>query len=314
MDLKDKILGFLNKAYNDAKLYYIGLFIKGKVYVSKFTGSLSKLEPNFSKMIERSLEINEAIKNFNAEFLFAENKSKNFSIFVYYITNDIAIGILQTGKPNFSLLKVVATDLAKEIKPFESSLHEIYEKELKEIDESTKDDKYEVHKKELKTKKEPEKQQTVQESFADIQELEKALTMDVKSENLTQDIKVPDLFEVLKEDIQEKEKQQEGIKTETIPSLEDILAENETFEEPVKQESEMFDVEKVFLEMNTIFVKYIGPFGKFLFNKKKDEFFKTNSINKFSVLKFSHTLAEEIPEQKKREAFLEEIKESLLNI
>lgn len=310
MDLKEKLLSLLNKAYSEGKLYYIGLFIKGKVYVSKSTGNLEKLEENFSKMIERSLIINEAIKNFNAEFLFAENKEKNFSIFIDYITNDIAIGIIHIEKPNFSLLKIIASDLAQEIKPLQKQLSEIYETQLKE--KNTKEDTTFIDK-----TKEEEKQ-----TF-EIEELEKVLSQNVKSDNIIEEIKVPDLFEILEEKPKEEKSNQEKVDLDNVPTLEEILKEKEdvftekeveTQQNISKEEYDTDYVDKVFNEINTIFIKYIGPFGKFMFNKKKEEYFKTNSYNKFSILKFCHVLSEEIPEGKKREAFLEEIKGKLLNI
>jgi hypothetical protein len=104
----------LNKPFNDIKPYYIGIFVKGNVVVSKYIKKSEKLEEYFSRMVERSLEINDAIKNFNAEFLFSEGK--DFSIMIYYITTEIAIGIIHIGKPNFSLLKITAQDLARELK------------------------------------------------------------------------------------------------------------------------------------------------------------------------------------------------------
>uniref|UniRef100_UPI00262EC50B hypothetical protein n=1 Tax=Sulfurihydrogenibium sp. TaxID=2053621 RepID=UPI00262EC50B len=116
---------------------------------------------------------------------------------------------------------------------------------------------------------------------------------------------------------------EEKINLANVPTLQDILTEKgdilsekevETQQNISKEEYDTDYVDKVFNEINTIFIKYIGPFGKFMFNKKKEEYFKTNSYNKFSILKFCHALSEEIPEYKKRELFLEEIKEKLLNI
>jgi hypothetical protein len=125
----------LNKPFNDIKPYYIGIFVKGNVVVSKYIKKSEKLEEYFSRMVERSLEINDAIKNFNAEFLFSEGK--DFSIMIYYITTEIAIGIIHIGKPNFSLLKITAQDLARELKKYEKDLLLYYEEYLKPTEEQS---------------------------------------------------------------------------------------------------------------------------------------------------------------------------------
>ncbi|WP_028950450.1 hypothetical protein [Sulfurihydrogenibium subterraneum] len=312
MEVKDEIFNLLNKVYNDTKLYYVGVFVKGKVFVSKYTGSFQNIESNFARMIERSLEIEEAIKNFNAEFLFSENKNKDFSMFVYYISKDIAIGMIHIGKPNFSLLKVAASDLAKEIKPFEKQLIEIYEKQLKDKESDLNEKEFNLDKKE--TPVSFKKNEMVKEEVyidSNITELEKVLTSNVLDEEVKQ-IKTPDLLDILKEDTKEDSiKSQENIDiVNTPPNLSEILTEGSLN----NQESENIDIEKVLNEIGTIFIKYIGPFGKFLFNKKRQEFFKTNTVNKFSVVKFFHNLAEEIPDNKKREMFVKECKEKLLNI
>ncbi|MGC8869403.1 MAG: hypothetical protein ACP5P7_07080, partial [Sulfurihydrogenibium sp.] len=62
MGLKETVAELLKKAYTDAKVNYIGLFIKGKVYEYRSTGINKRVEKNFSKMIQKSLDINIAIK------------------------------------------------------------------------------------------------------------------------------------------------------------------------------------------------------------------------------------------------------------
>lgn len=307
MEVKNQILNLLNKVYNDIKLYYVGVFVRGKVFVSKYTGRFENLESNFARIIERSLEINEAIKDFNAEFLFSENKNKDFSMFVYYVSKDIAIGMIHIGKPNFSLLKVVAVDLAKEVKKFEKELLELYEIQLKDKEESSTKDEINLNKKEI-----PQKEVSID---SDITELEKVLTQNVETEKVEK-IENPDLFDILKEDIEaESIKNQENtdvLNIQSVPDLSEILTSDS--ENLTEKGIETIDTEKILGEISTIFIKYIGPFGKFLFNKKRQEFFKTNTINKFSMVKFFHNLAEEIPDSKKREMFVEECKEKLLNI
>ena len=119
MEIKT-LANLLNKPFNDIKPYYIGIFVKGKTVASKYIKKSEKLEDLFSRMAEHSLEINTAIKNFNAEFLFSEGK--DFSIIIYYIATEIAIGIIHIEKSNFSLLKITAKDLARELKKYEKDL------------------------------------------------------------------------------------------------------------------------------------------------------------------------------------------------
>ncbi|MGB9766668.1 MAG: hypothetical protein ACPLXN_04260 [Sulfurihydrogenibium sp.] len=331
MGLKETVAELLKKAYTDAKVNYIGLFIKGKVYEYRSTGINERVEKNFSKMIQKSLDINIAIKNFKAEFLFAENKSKDFSIFIYYITNDIAIGMLQTGKPNFSLLKVVSSDLAKSIAPLSKQLLEVYETELKGKEESEDQFLEKLPKKDTVNKNQ---NKVVEESLdsSEIEELEKVFTQDVKIDTKEEkkqvadeiqepveikpdEIKIPDLMEILNLDqtnTQQNETQKEKseeISIDKQPSLEEILKEDskqdiKNIEIPISA-----DIEEICSNIRKLYVKYIGPFGNFLLNKRKEEFFKNNPFNRESVLKFCSIIAEDIPDTKRKESFLKEVKE-----
>ncbi|MGC9187856.1 MAG: hypothetical protein ACP5F0_01010 [Sulfurihydrogenibium sp.] len=331
MGLKETVAELLKKAYTDAKVNYIGLFIKGKVYEYRSTGINERVEKNFSKMIQKSLDINIAIKNFKAEFLFAENKSKDFSIFIYYIANDIAIGMLQTGKPNFSLLKVVSSDLAKSIAPLSKQLLEVYETELKGKEESEDQFLEKLPKKDTVNKNQDK---VVEEKIdiSKIEELEKVLTQDVKIDTKEEkkqvadeiqepveikpdEIKIPDLMEILNLDqtnTQQNETQKEKseeISIDKQPSLEEILKEDskqdiKNIEIPISA-----DIEEICSNIRKLYVKYIGPFGNFLLNKRKEEFFKNNPFNRESVLKFCSIIAEDIPDTKRKESFLKEVKE-----
>gem|GEM_PF-6574170 len=51
-----------------------------------------------------------------------------------------------------------------------------------------------------------------------------------------------------------------------------------------------------------------------IYSKKKRGIFSKESITKFSVLKFIDSLAEEIPEIKKRDLFIENAKNFLINL
>jgi hypothetical protein len=297
----------LNKPFNDIKTYYIGVFVKGKVIVLKYIKKSEELEDSFSRRVERSLEINTAIKNFNAEFLFSEGK--DFSIMIYYIATRIAIGKIHIGKPNFLLLKITAQDLARELKKYETDLLLYYEEYLKPTEEQLNSE-------------EKENYQT------DIDKLEKVLTGKAE-ESMQKKVDIPE--DILKptEDILKAYKPRENDITENkLPSLEDILSmESYTEEEPVAPatsineilkpnlpeednllENNLSDIDNTLNRIEKEFVRIVGPFGKYLFKKSKEEFLKKYNITKFSVLKFIYSLAEEIPEIKKRELFIENTK------
>ena len=295
----------LNKPFDDIKPYYISIFVKGKVIVSKYIKKSEKLEDYFSRMVERSLEINTAIKNFNAEFLFSEGK--DFSIMIYYITTEIAIGIIHIGKPNFSLLKITAQDLARELKKYEKDLLLYYEEYLKPTEEQFGLEK--------------ENHQT------DLDELEKVLTGQFE-ENIQKRVDIPeDILKPTEDTSQAYEPKVNNIIENKLPSLEEILSMeshaeresvapsiNEILEPNLSEENNLSDIDNILNEIEKEFIKIIGPFGKYIFKKRKEEFFKKDNITKFSVLKFIHSLAEEIPEIKKRDLFIENTKNFLLNL
>lgn len=122
------IENLLEKVFTDIKPYYIGIFVKEKVIASRYIEKSEKLEKNLSKMIEYSTKAENAIKNFKPEFLFSSGK--DFSIMIYYATNNITIGIINIGKPNLPLLKITAQDLAENLKKYEKELLLYYEEHL----------------------------------------------------------------------------------------------------------------------------------------------------------------------------------------
>ncbi|MBX0312171.1 MAG: hypothetical protein JHC31_10420, partial [Sulfurihydrogenibium sp.] len=193
----------LNKPFNDIKPYYIGIFVKGKVIVSKYIKKSEKLEDYFSRMVERSLEINTAIKNFNAEFLFSGGK--DFSIMIYYTTAEIAIGIIHIGKPNFSLLKITAQDLSRELKKYEKDLLQYYEECLKPTEEQLNSEGKENYQ-------------------TDIDESGKVLTGQAE-ENVQKKVDIPEDILKPKENTSKAHKPKENDITENkSPSLEENLS------------------------------------------------------------------------------------------
>jgi hypothetical protein len=401
----------LNKSFNDMEPYYIGIFVKGKVIVSKYIKKSEKLEDYFSRMIERSLEINTAIKNFSAEFLFSGGK--DFSIMIYYTTAEIAIGIIHIGKPNFSLLKITAQDLAKELKKYEKDLLLYYEEYLKpteeqlnseekenyqtdtdesekvltgqaeeniqkkinipedilkptedtlkayEPKENTSGEKFNkvrrffaslrmTNKKDLLlnsmkiTNSSPKvwkayepKENTSGEKFNKVRRFFASLRMTNKKDLLLNSMKITNFSPKVSKAYEPKEN---DITENKPPSLEEILSmESYTEKEPVApvpsvneilkpnlpKEDNLpennlsgidSDIDNILNKIEKEFVGIIGPFGKYIFKKSKEEFLKKDNITKFSVLKFIHSLAEEIPEIKKRDLFIENAKKFLSNL
>lgn len=331
MDLAT-INNLLNKTFNDLNLEFIGIFIKGKVLTSRHIHKSERLEDYFSRLVEKSLEINEAIKNFNAEFLLSEGK--DYAIMVYYLSPDIAIGIIKLGKPNFSLLKVGTQDLAKDLKKYEKDFLEYYEKYLKPKEEEKKQyeekpiKEYKENLKEKTNVKDIQEENNQKEDITyseDIIELEKVLSSTqettLKEETKVVDNKVPTLEDILnvKEEIF-----QDNTSQNDIPSLEEILLQNPEIQEELKETKESLseithkeainNINEILDDIEKEFIKVIGPFGKFIMKRKKEDFFKTGNVTKYSVLKFIHSLAEEIPEAKKRETFIENTKVILLNL
>jgi hypothetical protein len=287
----------LNKPFNDIKPYYIGIFVKGKVIVSKYIKKSEKLEDYFSRMVERSLEIDTAIKNFNAEFLFSEGK--DFSIMIYYITSEIAIGIIHIGKPNFSLLKITAQDLARELKKYEKDLLIYYEEYLKPTEEQSCLEK--------------ENYQT------DIDEPEKVITGQF-GENIQKKVNIPeDILKPTEDVSQTHESKENNIIENNLSSESNAEREynapsiNETLEQNQSEES-LSDIDNILNEIEKEFIKIVGPFGKYLFKKRKEKFFRKDNANKFSVLIFVQSLVEEIPEIKKRDLFIENTKKFLSSL
>ncbi len=322
MDLTT-INNLLNKTFTDLNLEFIGIFIKGKILTSRHIHKSERLEDYFSRLVEKSLEINEAIKNFNAEFLLSEGK--DYAIMVYYLSPDIAIGIIKLGKPNFSLLKVGAQDLAKDLKKYEKDFLDHYEIYLKpkEKEEKQSEEKLIVKSKEnLKEKSKQKEEITYSE---EITELEKVLSSNqeiiLKEETKEVDNEIPNLEDILnvKEEIGK-----DNTSLNDIPSLEEILLQNQDIQEELKETKEALEeithqesvdnINEILDNIEKEFIKVIGPFGKFIMKRKKEDFFKTYNVTKYSVLKFIHSLAEDIPEAKKRETFIENTKVILLNL
>jgi valyl-tRNA synthetase len=294
----------LNKPFDDIKPYYIGVFVKGKAIVSKYIKKSEKLEGYFSRMVERSLEINDAIKNFNAEFLFSGGK--DFSIMIYYTTAEIAIGIIHIGKPNFPLLKITAQDLARELKKYEKDLLLYYEEYLKPVEEQVKSEKkenYQINSDEL----EKVLSDKIEESIQQKEDIPKNTLKSTENASQTSKSQKDNIIENKPPSLEEILSKESNIEEESvIPSINEILELN-------RSEEDLSNINIILNEIEKEFIKIIGPFGKYIFKKRKEEFFQKGNITKFSVLKFIHSLAEEIPEFRKRDLFIENTKNFLLN-
>lgn len=323
MDTLANLTSLLNKAQKDAGLNYIGIFFKDMEIISKTSYRSSKLPVAFGRLIERTLELNDIIPNFKEEFLFSEGK--DYSLFVYYVTTEISIGMIHIGKPNFSLLKVTATDLSKSIKPYLQSIREIYEEKVKLLPVEEKEEKIPK-----KLPKKEEKKVVPEDAFSvrypehlninSISELESVLQNSSAVEEKTEVI-TPSIEEILKSEatpqeiappIQPKEEAFQ-ISTHNLeqPSLEELILHSE----PERTEQDISNLEELMEKINREFVREIGPFGNFLFKKKREQFFKDKAvINKFEILKFIQLLSEEISVYQKRQKFIENAKSFLLTI
>lgn len=296
----------LNKAQKDAGLYYIGIFVKGIEIISKTSTRSANLSLHFGRLIERSLELNEIIPTFKEEFLFSEGR--DFSLFVYYIDGEVSIGIIHIGKPNFSLLKITAVDLSKEIAKHIPYIKQLYQEKLglqqnQTLDKTSKENEFIAHY--------PEDFQIPE----DISEIESVITLQSKEYEKERDF-------TLREDT----KGQPEVGT---PSLEDILSyeskedvQTPSFEEIIQSgidgditdNDNIENYEEIVEKINREFVREIGPFGLYIFKKKREQFFKDRSFNKFEILKFIQILSEEISIESKRQEFIERAKSFLLDI
>ncbi|MEZ0323606.1 MAG: hypothetical protein ABWJ98_04775 [Hydrogenothermaceae bacterium] len=321
MELPEEVLNLINKAYKDVNLYYIGIFIKDTEIISRTSSKSEKLRLSFGRLIRKSLELNEILPNFKEEFLFSEGK--DCSLFVYYVNEELSIGMINIGKPNFSMLKIVGSDLAKEIKKYKDQLKEIY---LQKVQTPQTEEAIEV-KKEIIPLGEKAFKQDYPEDFlieGSVSELEKALSF--KQEEQKEELNQPPLEDILSTKKEENsyespsleeilltkaEDQPVSAKEDTLesPSLEEIISKREEV-----SEENLINTEEIFNKIRSEFIKNIGPFGMFLFKKKREEYFKTRNITKFEILKFIQVLAEEITVEKRRNEFVENVKSLLINL
>lgn len=312
----------LDKAKKDASLYYIGLFFKDKELLSKTSSRSEHLSTKFGRLIERSLELNDIIPKFKEEFLFSEGK--DYSLFVYYLNESLSIGMIHLGKPNFSLLKITAHDLYTKLSGFIPLLSELYNQKYPEHVETSetgkdkdmfKDDVFASKYPEefqpdsvaelevvLKTEKNPSVEKSVQQD-AGIPSVEEPKSL----ETSLQSIDVPSLEEVLKGGSEEAVRSLDS--SEKAPS--DVYEESPDIEEGLITDK---DFNKILEMVKLEFLKAIGPFGAFLFKKKKEEFFTGNSATKFEILKFINLLSEEINTPQRKQEFIDNAKSYLLNM
>lgn len=299
MEKLEEIRSLINKASWQASLYYVGLFYKDTELISKTSSRSRNLASYFGRLIEKSLELNDVLPNFREEFMFSEGK--DYSLFVYYINRDVSIGMIHIGKPNFSLLKVTASDLAKSLQPFVGYLTELYAQKV------TQQPVTEVPQETSHVKKDLEKPDSLTYNIdSDLEDILKSPNQ-ISTENHSNNL------ELVRE---ENQKPDEELNFE-LPSLEDLFQKDmaeDTVETLPEEEDKVENFEEIIEKISLEFVREIGPFGKFLFKKKKDEFFKGKAGTKFELLKFVNVLSEEITIQQRKENFLERVKSHLLNL
>jgi hypothetical protein len=116
---------------------------------------------------------------------------------------------------------------------------------------------------------------------------------------------------VEKDNIVEENKEEAEI---VIPSLEDILSmgTQDISNAPKPPENNLSDINnKVLSEIEEEYIKIVGPFGKYVFRSKQNELLRKGNIGKSDVLEFIQSLAEDIPENDKRDLFLKNTKNLL---
>ncbi|MCX7738514.1 MAG: hypothetical protein N2Z80_03770 [Hydrogenothermaceae bacterium] len=315
------MISLLNKAQRDAGLYYVGIFFKDVEIASKTSSRSTKLPLTFGRLIERSLELNDILPNFREEFLFSEGK--DYSLFVYYVNNEISIGMIHIGKPNFSLLKVTASDLSRSIRPYLQNIKEIYEEKLKTLPQQKEKPLPRGDLEEEKVKKQPEQvvvDKTFYSNYPEKLEVEKISELESilqSTPEKKEEIVIPSIEDILKDNKTSENvedvliKEEPKITTEfKHPSLEELILAPEDYQ-PSEQVLENF--EEFMNKIKVEFIREIGPFGNFLFKKKREEFFKNKAINKFEILKFIQALSEEITIYERRQKFVENARSFLLN-
>lgn len=294
MEQLKKIEDFLESARRNASLYYIGIFFKDKELISKTSSRSKYLAVNLGRLINRSSELNQVLPNFKREFLFSEGK--DYSLFVYYLDENISIGMIHLGRPNFSLLKVTALELSSQLINYLPLLTDFYnQKYLTSIDNSV--------------------QQEPQQEEENVED------------KIIFSVNYPEHFQI--ENIETKSEYLEDKFDTDVPSLNDILMENNhdgsEAKKEIEQESSRIveksenvlstdELDRVLSNIKTEFVRAIGPFGSFLFNKKKEKFLNNDFYTKYDILKFINILSEDISVSQRKRVFLENAKSYLINI
>lgn len=307
MEKIQEIKSLIDKAVWQASLYYVGIFYRDTELISMTSSRSKKLSSSFGRLIERSLELSRILPNFKEEFLFSEGK--DYSLFVYYINQDISIGMIHIGKPNFSLLKVTSSDLAKSLQPYLSFLSDMYNQKVKHQADADL----------VEAEKPTEPPKNTGLKSADNQGPNLKTEISTPTEKSSEDRKATEKFpEVQKIEDVSKEAFEKLEEFEfNAPSLEEIFQQDLVEDlSQVQDESEgaLENFEDIIDKISIEFIKEIGPFGKFLFKKKKEEFFKGKAITKLDLLKFVNLLSEEISIPHRKEEFLEKAKSHLINL
>ncbi|MBK3331449.1 hypothetical protein GWK41_00030 [Persephonella atlantica] len=317
MDTEKKLKDLLDKLFINTGATFSGIFIDEKPTISKtiYTDRKEKLEEILKLIIYKAHQINEFIKDFGEEYVYAEGN--DISIFIYFVRPDIAVASVIEEKPKFALLKLEHTTIAKKIKNMEEEIDQFIKGEISTPDvEEIRENEGEFEEIEL---------ESLEEAVPELKEEEPLLETEKEKTEIT----VEDIKDRYAEEVQEIEKTEDLEELEKVlseseePSLEEILKvpeeteikevkeepeekeETQPLEEPT--EEELYQPE-ILEQIQKELLKEIGPVGKFLFKKRKKELdIQEDRLTRTVIVKLIEKLSDDIIDEKRKKRFLEKV-------
>jgi hypothetical protein len=289
MSILEKIDGYLKEIATETKSVFTALY-KGEQPLRVFSTFKDKervISELTGLLVRKALISTSDIKeNFNPEYLFSEGK--DYGIFLYIVEGDIVVATIIDEKPNFSLLRLVHSNISKKLIPHLDEIKSL------EIEESTENLEpalpVETKEEEIKTSDTAQSEnvkQSVEELPEEIQELEKVFSEEVEKYEEK---------EIVEKEKQVEEKEEQLIENEEIP-LENLLS---------KPEDKIENINEILEELRREFIKEIGPIGKILFNKKVKELKVEENPVKPKLKDLINQLAEEISVEERKDKFLKD--------
>ncbi|MDQ7055028.1 MAG: hypothetical protein Q9M89_00335 [Persephonella sp.] len=306
MDTEKKLKELLDRLFINTGATFSGIFIDGKPTISKtiYTDRKEKLEEILKLIIYKAHQINEFIKDFEEEYVYAEGNE--VSIFIYFVRPDIAVASVIEEKPKFALLKLEHTTIAKKIKNMEEGIDRFIKSETSASDVEEDFEEIEL--------------ESLEKTVPELRE-EESLP---ESEEEKTEITVEDIKDRYAEEVQEIEKNKDINELEKVlseseePSLEEILKSPEEIEEKPEKKEEVQSIEEikeeelyqpeVLEQIQKELLKEIGPVGKFLFKKRKKEIgIQEDRLTRSDIVKLIEKLSDDIIDEKRKKRFLEKV-------